>query len=99
MRTRSSFGLFEGRRPRDDFDELGSDTRLASAVVDEGKAVDHFPGILACVLHGVHARRLLRSGALHKAVPYLRRQKVLVHVLRGDAGRARGGGGACGAEI
>lgn len=77
-------GLFKRRCSRDDFDEFGGDARLTSAVVDEGKAVDHFPGVLACVLHGVHARRLLRRGALHQAVPHLRGHKVLVHVLRAE---------------
>ena len=54
-----SFGL-ERFGARNDFDEFLGDLRLALAVVSDRQLVDHVAGIARGVVHGAHARALLR---------------------------------------
>lgn len=56
--------LFQSRSTGDNFNQLASDDSLSGAVERQRQLVNHLAGVLAGVVHGAHARRLLRAGTL-----------------------------------
>lgn len=61
--------LLQCSSTRDNFDKFACDDSLSSTIECQCEFVNHLAGILRCIVHGRHTRRLLRAGALlHRVV-------------------------------
>lgn len=65
----------------DNFNELASDDGLSGSVEGQRQLVNHLAGVLAGIVHGAHARRLLGAGALLHREEDQRGQRELQIVL------------------
>lgn len=73
--------LLQRRGTGDDLDQFARNHRLSRAVERQRQLVDHLAGVLAGIVHGAHARRLLRAGALLHREEQQRGERELQIVL------------------
>src|SRR5262245_17964129 len=66
----------DGLGAGDDLDQFLRDIRLPRAVVVDGQAVDHFPGVAGRAVHRGHARTFLAGAVLQQRLVDLHRQIV-----------------------
>mmetsp|Transcript_15885 Transcript_15885/g.23360 ORF Transcript_15885/g.23360 Transcript_15885/m.23360 type:complete len:340 (+) Transcript_15885:51-1070(+) len=73
--------ILQSRSTGNNLNELGGNASLASPIVLQGELLDHLPGVLGGVLHGIHPGGLLGSGGLHHGVVQLGGHHHLCQIL------------------